>query len=35
MSKTFVEIVGQVFEVVNPEKSQLNKSVKPEQSTGL
>ena len=31
MSKTFVEIDGQIFEVVNPEKLQL----KPEQSTGL
>ena len=27
MSKTFDEIDGQVFEVVNPEESQLNSSV--------
>ena len=34
MSKTFVEIDGQVFEAVNPEESQLNSSVQPQQSTG-
>ena len=35
MSKTFVKVDGQVFEVVNPEKSQLKSSVQPQQSTGL
>ena len=35
MSKTFVEIDGQIFEVVYPEESPFNSSVQPQQSTGL